>query len=285
MGERSKLLPPDALKGVRLGISVSESPDLMRLGLLESHFRLAIGEIARCVLVSGGHLAYGGHLDPGGYTAFLIKELERYSRRDRPLLVCLAWTIHRAIPLSQLVKEIRDLGLYGTIECLDRNGSLIDPATSRTESPVHERDSNVQRESLSALRRHMCEVTRGRVFIGGRKSGFQGEMPGVLEEAILSVQAGQPIYLAGGFGGVTLDIAYLLGIDTGDWLPRLHEAVAPDQRLVNGLERLVELANRQGRESLNNGLTREENRKLAASHRPSEIAALVSIGLGRRFGS
>lgn len=32
-----------------------------------------------------------------------------------------------------------------------------------------------------------------------------------------------------------------------------------------------------------NGLTEEENQRLAACHRPSEIAALVSLGLGRRF--
>ena len=46
MNKRNRLLPPDALAGIRLGISVSESSDLMRLGLLESHFRVALGEIA-----------------------------------------------------------------------------------------------------------------------------------------------------------------------------------------------------------------------------------------------
>ena len=34
---------------------------------------------------------------------------------------------------------------------------------------------------------------------------------------------------------------------------------------------------------LENGLSDEENRELAASHRPSEIAALISLGLGKRF--
>jgi hypothetical protein len=32
---------------------------------------------------------------------------------------------------------------------------------------------------------------------------------------------------------------------------------------------------------LKNGLSDEENRRLAASHRSSDIAALVSLGLGR----
>ncbi len=58
--KEEELLPSNAFTGIRLGISVSDSADLARLGLLETHFRLALGEIARCVLVSGGQLAYGG---------------------------------------------------------------------------------------------------------------------------------------------------------------------------------------------------------------------------------
>jgi SLOG cluster2 len=81
------LLKPDALGGIKISVSASHSPDLARVGLVETHFRLALAEIARSVLVSGGKLAYGGHLDPNGYTAMLIKELHRYSRRDRPLRI------------------------------------------------------------------------------------------------------------------------------------------------------------------------------------------------------
>ena len=135
MSERKDLLPSDAIAGIRLGISVSESPDLLRLGLLEAHFRLALGEIARCVLVSGGQLAYGGHLQPDGYTAFLIRELERYSRRDRPMKVSLAWTEHRKMALSALDSETHRLGLYGEIVCLDLDGNAIDPAAGRDEAP------------------------------------------------------------------------------------------------------------------------------------------------------
>jgi hypothetical protein len=80
MPARTFLLPPDALKGVRLGVSVSESPDLTRLGFFEDHLRMALGEIARCVMVSGGTLGYGGHLSPDGYTTFLIHEVHRYAR-------------------------------------------------------------------------------------------------------------------------------------------------------------------------------------------------------------
>jgi hypothetical protein len=34
-------------------------------------------------------------------------------------------------------------------------------------------------------------------FIGGKSEGFQGELPGALEEALIALEIGQPIYLAG----------------------------------------------------------------------------------------
>lgn len=281
--ERSHILPPDALEGTRLGISVSGSPDLGRLGLLESHFRLALGEIARCVLLCGGKLGYGGHLDPEGYTAFLVKELQRYGRRDRPLRVFLAWREHRKLSVADIGKQKELLGLCGEIVCLDVDGAEIDPFEDRSEQAVEETDEAVRGSGLTAMRGHMAENTDGRIFLGGRRTGFQGSLPGLVEEAIMALERGQPIYLAGGFGGVTIDMVRALGVDDGAILPTGADEPAKDKRLVRGLEKLADTQNRTGRKGLDNGLTESENRKLAATHRPSEIAALVSLGLGRRF--
>lgn len=282
VSKKPALLPKNVLTGIRLGMSVSESPDLPRLGLLESHFRLALAEIARCVLVSGGHLAYGGHLRPDGYTAFLVHELERYGRRDRPLRVCLAWSEHRSLDLSVLGVQARNLGLLGEIVCLDLDGTVIDPAVGRNETAMTI-DADATRNGLTGLRRYMARHTSGRLLIGGKRHDFQGEMPGLLEEAILAVQQGQPIYLAGGFGGITLDIARALGVADGDWLPDLPNPREPDDRTTRGLSLLaVAMATSKG-QSLLNGLSIDENSRLVACYRPSEIAALVSLGLGRKF--
>lgn len=278
----TRLLPPSALKGVCIGLSVSDSPDLARLGLVETHFRLALAEIARCVLVAGGNLAYGGHLAPEGYTSFLVKELQKYGRRDRPLLVCLAWQEHRKLALSALEASRRDLGLYGRIVCLDPEGSESDPAASRGEAPETVDDAALRMRALTAMRRYMGGRIQGRVLIGGKRHGFQGELPGLMEEALIALETRQPVYLAGGFGGVTADIARALAVDGGGWLPPRSDAPADDPRLIAGRERLAALAAAPGWQGLDNGLTREENQRLAATHRPSEIATLVSLGLGRR---
>ena len=281
--KEEELLPSNALNGIRLGISVSDSADIARLGLLETHFRLALGEIARCVLVSGGQLAYGGHLDPEGYTSFLVQELHRYSRRDRPLHICLAWQEHRKLAVSELKEQRESLGLYGDITCLDVDGNPIDPVQGRPDEPVPEANEDVWKQSLTSMRRYMAENTHGRIFIGGKREGFQGDMPGLVEEAVVALEAGQPVYLAGGFGGVTMDIVQALGVDDGSWFPARPDVTAPDERLLKGLGMLADIRKQESWVGLENGLSDEENRKLAASHRPSEIAALISLGLGNRF--
>ncbi|UPT64476.1 MAG: hypothetical protein M0D54_08180 [Hyphomonadaceae bacterium JAD_PAG50586_4] len=279
--DQSNLLPHDALKGVRLGISVSESPDLARLGLLEMHFTLALGEIARCVLVSGGKLAYGGSLRPDGYTPFLVQELHRYSRRDRPLLLCLGCGEHRTLPLSALAEQKAALGLIGSLVCLDADGNAIDPAVGRSEQPEPPLDVSAQTKSLTSLRRYLTAQTQGRILLGGRREGFHGDMPGVLEEAIIAIESQQPIYLAGGFGGVTIDIVGALSVDDTSWLPQLPNAPANDVRLTAGLGKLQTLRAEPNWPGLNNGLSDDENVRLARTYRPSEIAALISLGLGR----
>lgn len=274
------LLPRDSLHGVRVAVSVSESPDLDRLGLPEAHLRTVLGEIARVVLVAGGALAYGGHLDPDGYTNFLYTELQRYSRRDRPLLVCLPWTEHRKLALSEL-DRLRDLGMYGRVVCLDPDGVEIEPSAGRGEEPQPEGDPQVRRRALTAMRGYLSAHSQGLVLLGGRRHGFQGRLPGLMEEALLSLHRRLPLYPAAGFGGVTLDIVRALRVDDGAWLPDDPGAPPPDTRFLDGRAELRAVADAPDWTGLGNGLTEDENRVLTASHRPGDIAALVGLGLGR----
>jgi hypothetical protein len=57
----------------------------------------------------------------------------------------------------------------------------------------------------------MGGITHGRVLIGGRRHSFEGEMPGLLEEALIALEARQPLYLAGGAFGAAWDDAMIGG--------------------------------------------------------------------------
>ncbi|MGW7418870.1 hypothetical protein ACWGJB_02160 [Streptomyces sp. NPDC054813] len=271
-------LPPGTLKGRTLAVSVSQSPDLAGLGLSEAQLRQTLGDVTRLVLEAGGHLAYGGHLDPAGYTAELSAAVERHGHGDRPLLVCLAWPEHRRLPLSELRTRL-DLGRAGRVVCLDPAGHETDPAAGRGEA-AEPTDPAVARSSLTAMRRYVRDRSHGRLLVGGRRAGFQGELPGLLEEALLTLDSEdpRPLYLAAGFGGVTADIVRALGIDDCAWLSGDPESAPDDSRLLAGLERLHARREAPG---LSNGLTPEENRRLAVSRSPAEIAELVALGLGR----
>jgi hypothetical protein len=276
---RTELLPADALKGKRLGISVSDSPDLDRLGLTETHFRMTLGELARTVVIAGGDLYYGGHLQPEGITAFLVDELHRYGRRDRPLKVCLAWMVHRRMSAEQIAEQKEFLGLFGEIHFLAPDGTRLDgPATGALKEDFQPEQ---RAAALTGLREYMADNTNARIVVGGKRSGFEGKMPGIVEEVLLSLTRQQPVYLSGGFGGVTLDIIRTLRPEFTEWLPPLAGVPEADVRLTEGLERIKQVAAEKGWDGFANGLSDDENRLLSASYRPSEISALVGRGLGK----
>jgi len=280
---RSELLPSDALKGKSLGISVSDSPDLDRLGLLDTHFRMTLGELARTVVIAGGSLFYGGHLQPEGITNFLIEELHRYGRRDRPLKVCLAWTVHRSMSTEQIGEQKEFLGLFGEIYFLSPDGECLDGTVN---GPPQQTFTPEERAAaLSGLRTFITGNTDARIVIGGKRAGFDGAMPGIVEEVLFSLERRQPLYLAGGFGGATLDVIRAIRPAYAEWLPPLPGAAEPDKRLITGLARLDDVASAQKWDGYENGLSNDENRLLAASYRPSEIAALVGKGMGVLIGA
>lgn len=273
-------LDPAFIRHLTLGVSASDSPDLARLGLPATHVREVLGEIADVVLAGGGKLAYGGHLDPEGYTPFLVARSRDAGRRDRPLLVCLPWSEHRRMRLTEL-RERSDLGPFGEVVCLDADGTPVDPAIGRGEEAVAEDDPQVRRRSLTSMRRYLVDRTGARVVVGGKRHGFSGALPGLVEESLIALEAGRPLYLAAGCGGATADIARALGVDDSAWTAGLDDAGMDDPILREGCARLEAFAGSAAWSGLNNGLTSDENSLLARSRQPGEIAGLVRRGLGR----
>ncbi|MFD1156801.1 hypothetical protein [Roseovarius aestuarii] len=277
--DANEFLPSDALNGLSLGISVSDSADLPQLGLFEDHFRLALGEIARTILFAGGQLYYGGHLRDDGYTQFIVDELQRYGNRNSPFKVCLAYTEHQRLSAEEISKQEEHLGLFGEIIFLDEDGVPTD--YSPQEDPLSFAPScELLERSLSGLRNFLVRTTDARVVLGGKRTGFFGRYPGIIEEILVSVDAGKPLYLAGGFGGATLDAISILAPDNAAWFRRYETEQDDYQKVLAGLDALQEAATRS-QDWSKNGLSAEENAILAATYRPSEISALVGHGLGK----
>lgn len=271
------LILRDALDGITVGISVSDSADLHRLGLDERHADLAVGEITRAILLAGGTIAYGGRLRPSGFTQQLMNEVRRFGTTRQSLHLYVALPEHTAMSRDDLDAIDRQLGIWGTLTTLDEQG---EPTDWREMTPSTSPLPDVQRAAAySGLRRHMAENIDGRILVGGKLRGFLGEMPGVVQETILAVERGQPVYLAGGFGGAAAAAARRLGAGTFDWLPPGLPEGEDDPAVQTALAQLEAAASAAGWDLANDGLTAERRALLSASHRPGEIASLCVGGL------
>src|SRR5438445_13625794 len=63
-----------------VALSVSNSPDLDRLGLFERNLRLTVSALATAAVRRGARVAYGGNLDRSGFTYSLYPAIAQAYR-------------------------------------------------------------------------------------------------------------------------------------------------------------------------------------------------------------
>ena len=183
-------------------------------GLSLGHLREALADFAIHLLASGDDLAYGGDLRAHGFTELLFDLVARYRRpaevRVRPPVTnYLAWPVHISMTAETLSGfEAHILG-SAQLALIGRDGSRL-TMEQRHSLQRHEPDESEWAEGLTRMRRIMRAETDARVVLGGRVEDYKGRMPGIAEEALLSLQSGQAVFLVGGFGGCTRDIAETL---------------------------------------------------------------------------
>lgn len=274
-----RLVPMNALVGCDVGISVSDSADLSRLGLTAAHCELAVAEITRAVLLAGGSLTYGGRLRPEGFTGVIMDEVLRYADARQALTICVAEPEHRGLQSEELRRIDDRLGTSARLVLLSREGA---PLANFDAHPLPYDGSDDNGAALSAQRRYMTARTTARVVVGGKLTGYQGIMPGVVEEAMLSIEAQQPLYVAGGFGGAAAAVARALGRDDLSWAPAGLPAGEQATGVSETLNQLAIAAH--GRLMADDGLDSAQRRALAATPRPGDIATLAVLGLARARG-
>lgn len=263
-----------ALAGRCIALSISESPEMAVLGLGKEHLEDAMTEMARHLIASGASVAYGGDLRPGGFTNLLFEVVNRYrlNRDEDRILVrnYLAWPVHSVLHKNDIVSLQSGLEGLAELVLLSPDGKRIG-LDDRSNEPV-----SVKQEEwifgLTAMRHTMAAETEARIALGGKTSGFKGSMPGIAEEALIQLNQAAPLYVLGGFGGCSRDIAVAMGLDdrsqpatkTADWSA-------------------VDKFDGFGSRKLHNGLTEADNKRLAITAHVDEAAALVMRGLFKLY--
>ena len=254
-----------------VAISISESPDLEDYGLIECHLKEAMGEFALYILSSGMNLAYGGDLRKEGFVELLMELIARYHNFEVPnglprAMNYFAWPVHIHMHFDELNKLHSEYGGPVEFVLLDQNGGRLNLQDRPKLVPAELSDDDWTK-GLTAMRKMMCNETDARIVLGGRVEGYKGCMPGIAEEALMSLRAGQALFLLGGFGGCARDISKTLGLiessaedKTSNWAGR------------NNFENFTV-------DDLNNGLDLEENQVLAQTPFVDQAVALVLHGL------
>ena len=264
--------PADRQAPITIAISTSDSPDMAALGLSEGHLTEATAELALQLLASGANLAYGGDLRAHGFTRLLFQLVLRYtSTSDLQDAVRvtnhLAWPVHIRMPVDQIDQLATELRGAADLVLLGCDGTRV-AMDARRKLPSRDPTEEEWRSGLTAMREFQRSSTDARVLLGGQVGNFKGSMPGLAEEALVSLRAGQPVFLIGGFGGCARDIAETLGL------------VGPWDGSRNGWAGRRLLEEWTGGD-LNNGLSAEENRALASTPFIGQAVMLVLRGVNR----
>ncbi|MBE5934275.1 MAG: toll/interleukin-1 receptor domain-containing protein [Lachnospiraceae bacterium] len=241
------------LLGKKIAISISETKerDLHGINLLHCH-ALSV-ELARYFLVYGADILYGGNINyqvDRNFTETIIETVKNYSKEygnKRKIINYVPSYINKQISEQQLLEydEVVEF-------CFDDND--------------YDYDNNA--DSLTNMRKKMTSDMDIRVIAGGKKVGYVGKYPGVLEEFILSIESSKPTYVIGGYGGVSKTIAKLLDGEISD--EECMENV--DKSVINKIKSM-------GYRILNNGLDKEDNKKLFVSTNIDETINLIIKGM------
>ena len=281
-----------------IAISISDSEDIQNYGGDDALLRDITIELSRHILVAGGKLVYGGDLRKQGFTELfsdLSCQYGQYEKSDRNIKYFtnyFAWPIHLTMSKTHESdfehSRVSIVKVDAPKECPpDEEGNFITPNTVE--------GNYLWAKSLTKMRELMEYSVDARIFLGGKKQGFKGTYPGVLEEFIISQRTNHPIYLLGGFGGVSKSIVdiienkstdfYLCG-DTekeSAYLDFIEFYNTKEKDNLIDVNAISEQIKKEGITGLNNGLSDEENKILFHSTNVLEIVALILKGLNNKL--
>lgn len=283
------------LIGKKVGILISDSmeKELRETGQTIKHLYGLSQMISNYILGSGATLIYGGDLRQGGYTELLLQEAQvlknRLNTADIHIKNYVSWPIYLKdtaevkkwkAKYKELLK-MKEIPIENTVLSLVKSDKeFLYPDTVEKHW--------IWSKSLTKMRNCMvgeCDVC---ICAGGKKNGYTGKLPGVLEEILIAIERGLPVYLIGGFGGIVHDVCEYLQHG------KISDSLTEQWQVENGMEYKellckyaengenieYDLILKKLKEvNLKNGLTEEENYILFNTVYTDEAVRLILKGL------
>lgn len=209
--------------GLSVGISVSEASGVAEdrldtIGRCGDDLKNLMVDISRALLMRGASLIYGGDLQTGAgnnFTRLMVAEWlslkEKYPEKMPKLQNYIAWTLAKQLKTTD--KNFMSDYLSAVIpKCIDLPGNM--PLEVKDCNGIYPGDTGedmyVWARCLTKMREESISGSQARICAGGKRYKAKGRMPGVLEEILMAVKNGKPVYLMGGFGGISHVAAELI---------------------------------------------------------------------------
>jgi hypothetical protein len=295
-----------------IAMSVSETPDLAVLGMLEGEDKLFLGAALTPLVNSDARVAYGGRIEHPGSVNFTLEisgQLsESYRRLDtalgkRPIIQYLRAHDVQCVGCEKLFAHALRLGSHSEIRLLSGEltvatllpaGRMVDVHVGDQAPVACVSDADLTGipeiskfltqecdEGLPALRRVMTAQMDARITLGGAVARTAEGRSGVLAEGLAALDAGKPLLILGGVGGTSRDMAVCLGlIDSAERVSRADAAYVDKDgkpskdRFEAQLQEISARRSAFERTITERGLD-EPLRRLARSESHLEISALV----------
>jgi hypothetical protein len=170
------------LEGMAVGISISEAEDLASTGLTPDDINFVTVELCRRLVALGAQVVLGHQWRPGGIMEQVTRFAQAYHMEsggsERPIVHnVMAW------PDKASLSEYDRDQLHNLV-------AIHEPAEPLGRA-----------EALTAMRQHVTQIAKARICLSGKMKSCEGSMPGLIEEAFLSINQGQPVYLSAMMGG------------------------------------------------------------------------------------
>jgi hypothetical protein len=219
-----------------VGLAISYEPEnLLARGLGFEHLRELMLRIGRPILRGGAGIAFGGHWrkDPENFTYELLRlisaeqEDNSISGPDSNLSIAglynhLAWPLYADVTptiAAEWINCCRIIRISQELAGIDASHIITDAA-----DPAQQIQKLLNTAiTLSAMRLAVANgmsvaipnvgvsdtvpPLSARILLGGKTQGFSGFVPGLFEEALLSLERQTPLYILGGFGGASEALA------------------------------------------------------------------------------
>lgn len=250
LNNQSLILQQKSLKDIIIGISISELTEEGIASCTNKHLNTMYVELCRHLLSLQAKLLYAGWL---GYSSeFNFVEVLTDLIRN----YCFDMEQENRVTILNL-------------EQLPISEEKLAMLPNFIQVTKYLNNKNVE-EGLSELRGYINtkDKCQARIVLGGKTTDFLGEMPGVIEEALIAMRNNIPTYILGGYGGAAKMIIDCL---QGQRVDLLSETINEELKAY-------------GFARLNNGLTDEQNKELATSYNMINNLSLILTGLTNLFG-